>query len=166
MSLWQKPDSEPSTEKSFTRSPQAAPPASTGSGQRGAGTANIGQSVRIHGELSGNEDLTVNGRIQGKILLKDHNLTIGPNGHVTAEVHAKCVTVNGAVVGNITAGDKVEIATSGSVEGDISAPRVALADGSSFKGSIDMGSKASSSTGSGSSVGSRDVAMAASAAKS
>jgi len=103
---------------------------------------NIGQSVQIKGELTGNEDLTIDGLVDGKILLKDHNLTIGANGRITAEVHAKTVVVLGTVHGNITADDKVELAPSGSVEGDIRAPRVAIADGARFKGSIDMESGA------------------------
>jgi cytoskeletal protein CcmA (bactofilin family) len=102
---------------------------------------NIGQSVQIKGELTGNEDLTIEGMVDGKILVKDHNLTIGTNGKITAEVHAKTVVVVGQVMGNITADDKVEIAPSGSVEGDIRAPRVAISDGARFKGSIDMEKK-------------------------
>jgi len=104
---------------------------------------NIGQSVQIKGELTGNEDLTIEGMVDGKILVKDHNLTIGTNGKITAEVHAKTVVVVGQVMGNITADDKIEIAPSGSVEGDLRAPRVAIADGARFKGSIDMERKGS-----------------------
>ena len=99
---------------------------------------NLGQSVQFKGELTGNEDLTIEGMVDGKIMVKDHGLTIGPNGRVTAEVHAKTVAVEGQIVGNITADDKVEISPSGSVEGDIRAPRVAIADGARFKGSVDM----------------------------
>ena len=102
---------------------------------------NIGQSIQIKGELSGNEDLTVEGKVEGKIVLKDHNLTIGAKGRITAEIQAKTVMVVGEVVGNITADDKVEIAATGSMKGDIVAPRVALADGARFKGSIDMDRK-------------------------
>jgi len=102
---------------------------------------NIGQSIQIKGELTGNEDLTIEGKVDGKIVLKDHNLTIGANGRITAEVHAKTVLVVGEVTGNITADDKVEIAPTGSMKGDIIAPRVVLADGSRFKGSIDMDRK-------------------------
>jgi len=99
---------------------------------------NIGQSIQIKGELTGNEDLTIEGKVDGKIILKDHNLTIGANGRITAEIHAKTVVVVGEVVGNITADDKVEVAPTGSMKGDISSPRVVLADGARFKGSIDM----------------------------
>ncbi len=102
---------------------------------------NIGQSVQIKGELSGNEDLTIDGKVDGKIILKDHHLVIGANGRITAEIHAKSVEVIGQVMGNVTADDRVRIAESGSVEGDIRAPRVAIADGARFKGSIDMEGK-------------------------
>jgi cytoskeletal protein CcmA (bactofilin family) len=105
---------------------------------------NIGQSIHIKGELSGNEDLTIEGKVEGKILLKDHHLTIGANGKITAEIQAKTVMVLGEVTGNITADDKVEVATSGTMRGDIVAPRVVLADGAKFKGAIDMDRKASS----------------------
>jgi cytoskeletal protein CcmA (bactofilin family) len=104
---------------------------------------NIGQSVQIKGELTGNEDLTIDGRVDGKIIVKDHNLTIGANGRISAEVHAKTVIIVGQISGNITADDKVEIAPTGSVEGDIRAPRVAISDGARFKGSVDMERKAS-----------------------
>jgi len=102
---------------------------------------NIGQSIQIKGELTGNEDLTIEGKVDGKIFLKDHNLTVGSNGKITADVHAKNVTVVGEVVGNITADDKVEVAETGSMKGDVVAPRVVLADGARFKGSIDMEAK-------------------------
>ena len=99
---------------------------------------NIGQSVQIKGELTGNEDLTIDGMVDGKIVVKDHNLTIGANGRINAEVHGKTVVIVGQVVGNITADDKVEIAPTGSVQGDIRAPRVAISDGARFRGAIDM----------------------------
>jgi cytoskeletal protein CcmA (bactofilin family) len=104
---------------------------------------NIGQSVEIRGTLTGNEDLTIEGMVDGKILVKDHSLTIGANGRITAEVHAKTVIVVGQIVGNITADDKVEIAPTGSVQGDIRSPRVSIQDGAKFKGSIDMDRKSS-----------------------
>jgi cytoskeletal protein CcmA (bactofilin family) len=111
---------------------------------------NIGQSIHIKGELTGNEDLTIEGKVEGKVFLKDHNLTVGANGKIVAEVQAKTVMILGEVTGNITADDKVEVAATGTMRGDIQAPRVVLADGGKFKGSIDMdkkpGSSASTST--------------------
>jgi len=99
---------------------------------------NIGQSIHIKGELTGNEDLTIEGKVEGKVFLKDHNLTVGANGKIVAEVQAKTVMVLGEVTGNITADDKVEVAATGTMRGDIQAPRVVLADGAKFKGAIDM----------------------------
>jgi cytoskeletal protein CcmA (bactofilin family) len=102
---------------------------------------NIGESIQIKGEVAGNEDLTIDGKVEGKIMLKDHNLTIASNGRITSDIHAKNVTVIGEVVGNITADHKVEVAETGSVKGDIVSPRVLLADGARFRGSIDMEGK-------------------------
>jgi cytoskeletal protein CcmA (bactofilin family) len=103
--------------------------------------ASIGKSIVINGELSGSEDLTIEGRVDGKIELRDHVLTVGPNGRIKAQVSAKAVVVLGQVTGNLTATEKVDIKENGSVEGDIIAPRVAIADGSHFRGSIDMQKK-------------------------
>jgi cytoskeletal protein CcmA (bactofilin family) len=100
--------------------------------------ASIGKSIVVKGELSGGEDLTIEGTVEGKIELRDHVLTVGENGHIKAEVSAKSIVVFGHVVGNLTATEKVDIKEKGSVEGDITAPRVAIDDGSNFKGSVDM----------------------------
>jgi cytoskeletal protein CcmA (bactofilin family) len=106
--------------------------------QTGRDVVNIGKSVVIKGELNGSEDLTIEGQVEGKIELKDHVLTIGPNGKIKAQVFAKALIVLGEVNGNVTATDKVEIKDGGSVDGDIIAPRVAIADGAHFRGSVDM----------------------------
>src|SRR5947199_1932313 len=103
--------------------------------------ASIGKSIVINGELSGSEDLTIEGRVDGKIELRDHVLTVGSNGKIKAQVSAKAIVVLGQVTGNLNATEKVDIKESGSVEGDIVAPRVAIADGSHFRGSIDMQKK-------------------------
>jgi cytoskeletal protein CcmA (bactofilin family) len=99
---------------------------------------NIGKSVVIKGELNGSEDLTIEGHVEGKIELKDHVLTIGPNGKIKAQVFAKSVIVLGEVNGNVTATEKVDIRDGGSVDGDIVSPRVAIAEGAHFRGSVDM----------------------------
>ncbi len=106
---------------------------------------NIGKSVVIKGELNGSEDLTVEGHVEGKIELKDHALTIGPNGKIKAQVFAKSVIVLGEVHGNVTATEKVDIRDGGSVDGDIVSPRVAIAEGAHFRGSVDMQRKAAPS---------------------
>jgi len=101
-------------------------------------TVNIGKSVVIKGELSGSEDLTIEGQVEGKIELRQNVLTIGPNGKIKAQVFAKSVVILGEVTGNVTATEKVDIRDNGSVDGDIAAPRVAIAEGAHFRGSIDM----------------------------
>ena len=101
-------------------------------------TVNIGKSVVIKGELSGSEDLTIEGQVDGKIELRQNVLTIGPNGKIKAQVFAKSVVILGEVIGNVTASEKVDIRDNGSVDGDIAAPRVAIAEGAHFRGSIDM----------------------------
>ena len=127
--------------------PAAAPSAPAGSAptvsepqraQLGRDMVNIGKSVVIKGELSGSEDLTIEGHVEGRIDLKGNVLTIGPNGKIKAEVFAKSVVVLGEVTGNVTASEKVDIRDNGSVDGDIASPRVAIAEGAHFRGSVDM----------------------------
>ncbi len=101
-------------------------------------TAIIGQSIFIKGELTGNEDLTIEGKVEGKIELKDHHLIIGHGGNIKADLNARTITIIGEVHGNVTAKEKVELKEAGKLKGDIHSPRVAIADGAFFKGSIDM----------------------------
>jgi cytoskeletal protein CcmA (bactofilin family) len=108
-------------------------------GAQARDVVNIGKSVVIKGELNGSEDLTIEGHVEGKIELRDHVLTIGPNGKIKAEVFAKAVIVLGEVAGNVSATEKVDIRDRGSVDGDIVSPRVAIAEGAHFRGSVDMG---------------------------
>ncbi len=102
------------------------------------GPVNIGKSVVIKGELTGSEDLTIEGHVEGKIELRQNVLTIGPNGRIKAQVFAKSVIILGEVTGNVTASEKVDLRDNGSIDGDIAAPRVAIAEGAHFRGSIDM----------------------------
>jgi cytoskeletal protein CcmA (bactofilin family) len=104
---------------------------------RGA-VAHIGKSVLVRGELSGSEDLYIDGQVEGTIELREHNLTVGPNGRVDANVNAKEVILLGTVKGNIRAAERVEIRKSGSLVGDLVAARVIIEDGAYFKGSIDI----------------------------
>ena len=116
----------------------AAPQANELRAQLGRDMVNIGKSVVIKGELSGSEDLTIEGHVEGRIDLRQNVLTIGPNGKIKAEVFAKAVVVLGEVTGNVTASEKVDIRDNGSVDGDIASPRVAIAEGAHFRGSVDM----------------------------
>src|SRR3970040_2187723 len=96
-----------------------APAVSEPRAQLGRDMVNIGKSVVIKGELSGSEDLTIEGQVDGKIELRDNVLTIGPNARIKAQVFAKSVIVLGKVTGNVAASEKVDIREHGSVEGDI-----------------------------------------------
>ena len=100
--------------------------------------AHIGKSVLVKGELSGSEDLYIDGQVEGTIELREHNLTVGPNGRVDANINAKEVILLGTVKGNIRAAERVEIRKSGSLIGDLVAARVTIEDGAYFKGSIDI----------------------------
>lgn len=98
----------------------------------------IGKTIVIRGELTGEEDLVIEGRVEGKISLEGHHLTVGETGNIAAEVLAKTVSIIGRMEGNLHAKEKAEISASGSLSGDIRAPRVIIADGAKFKGSVDM----------------------------
>ena len=98
----------------------------------------MGRSVVLRGDLSGGEDLLVEGQLEGTIKLEDHCLTVGQNGRVTAEIHARQVVILGSVQGNITAGEKIEIRKSGHVVGDLVSAGIAIEEGAYFKGSIDI----------------------------
>ena len=101
--------------------------------------ANIGKSISIKGDLTGNEDLVVEGKVEGKIDLPSNQLTIGANGTARAEVTAKSVVVVGRVSGNIVATERIEIQATGIVEGDVSAPRLIVAEGAVVNGAVSMG---------------------------
>lgn len=103
--------------------------------------ANIGKSISLKGDLSGNEDLTIEGHVEGRVDLPNNLLTIGANGSVNAEVHAKTVVVVGKVTGNVSAAERIEIQATGLVNGDVSAPRLVVAEGAVVNGSIEMGVK-------------------------
>ena len=125
----------PAAPVSAVSAPTKEPQAQVGIGRD---NVNIGKSVVIKGELSGSEDLAIEGHVEGRIDLKDNVLTIGANGKIKAEVFAKAVVVLGEVTGNVTASEKVDIRDNGSVDGDISSPRVAIAEGAHFRGAVDM----------------------------
>ncbi len=98
----------------------------------------IGPSITIKGTIQGAENLVIEGRVEGSVDLPDNDLTVGESGQVSADLNAKVVNVQGQVDGDITGKEKVVVAKSGRVRGNIVAPRVTLEDGAKFKGSIDM----------------------------
>lgn len=101
--------------------------------------AMIGKSIVIKGELSGNEDLTIEGTVEGKISLTDNSVIVGADGRVTANVFARTITITGKVEGDVTATERIEITASGSVKGNLRAPRLVITDGAFFQGSVEMG---------------------------
>jgi cytoskeletal protein CcmA (bactofilin family) len=99
---------------------------------------NMGQSIAIKGELSGAEDLTLEGQVEGKINLPENVLTIGTSARINAEVIAKSIVVLGQLVGNVTVKEKFELRAGGSMQGNLKAPRIAMADGAIFGGKVEM----------------------------
>jgi len=97
----------------------------------------VGKSVVFTGKLSSSEDMTIDGRVEGSIELRDHTLMIGPDADIRADIVAKTAIIYGAVTGKITARDKVDIRETGSVDGDIIAPRLAISDGAVLRGRVD-----------------------------
>jgi len=107
--------------------------------------ATIGKSLVIKGEVSGSESLYIDGRVEGSINLSGNRVTVGRNGVVAANINAREIVVLGKVRGNLTASDRVDIRSDGSLTGDVVAARISIEDGAFFKGGIDIrkaGSKA------------------------
>lgn len=98
----------------------------------------IGKSLSLKGEITGQEDLYIDGEVEGKITLEGHRLTVGPNGTVRAEVTAAFVTVLGRLQGNVRAADRIEIRKTGSLEGDLITARIVIEEDAMFRGSIDI----------------------------
>ena len=98
----------------------------------------IGRTVVAQGQIASAEDLQIDGKFDGSISVADHILTVGPEGHVKAEIRARQVVIQGSVEGDVTAREKIEIRRSGHVEGDLVAGSIAIEEGASFKGSIDI----------------------------
>ena len=115
----------------------SSPPTST-EPVKARNTAMIGPNIKIKGTITGDEDLLIQGKVEGTIELGEHEVSIGQNAEVTANIHAKAVKIDGEVAGDINGSEKVVITKSGNVRGNIIAPRVTLEDGAIFKGSIDM----------------------------
>jgi cytoskeletal protein CcmA (bactofilin family) len=99
--------------------------------------AHIGKSVVVKGELSGSEDLYLDGEVEGSVELRDHHLTIGPHGKVRASVNARDVVVHGELNGNVHGTERVELRKSAVLTGDIVTQRIVIEDGAFFKGSVD-----------------------------
>ncbi|MBI3697738.1 MAG: polymer-forming cytoskeletal protein, partial [Acidobacteria bacterium] len=143
--MWGKPESSIPTPAPPAKAPEAGisrtpvPPLPDGSW--------IGQTLLFKAQISGDEDLYVDGEFEGSIELRGHNVTVGPNGKVNASVVARNVDVHGSLRGNVQAAQKVEIRSTGSLLGDLTTAGVTIEDGAYFKGSIDIVRAASGTAG-------------------
>lgn len=138
------PPAEPTPSPSYTPTASAPPrpsepvrsePSHSGHSSE---VATIGKSVVVKGELSGSEDLIVDGEVEGSITLRGQSLTVGPNGRVRANIEARNVIIHGRVDGNIHASDRVDLRKSATLSGDIATARISIEDGAFFKGGIDI----------------------------
>jgi len=139
--MFDKPKKEadkPAAPKAAATTPSSKPAPAGNSGQ----TTTIGASVKLNGELNGDEDLLIQGQVEGNIYLKEHNLTIGEQGTIKANAFARTITVRGTLTGDLNGVEKVTITSTGKVRGNIVSPKVILEEGATFKGSIDMDAKA------------------------
>jgi cytoskeletal protein CcmA (bactofilin family) len=138
MALWKTTGGPEREETPVVQPPIVAPRKEEARATEGATMANIGKSISIKGEVTGDEDLVVEGRVEGRIELKTGQVTIGPNGDVKAEVAAKQIVVIGRVAGNLHATERVEIRETGRVDGDLVAPRLTIQEGAQVNGAITM----------------------------
>ncbi len=138
MALWKATNGPEREETPVAQPPGVALRKDEARATEGATMANIGKSISIKGEVTGDEDLVVEGRVDGRIELKNHQVTIGPNGDVKAEIAAKQIVVIGRVAGNVIATERVEIRETGRVDGDLVAPRLLIQEGAQVNGAITM----------------------------
>lgn len=141
--MWKK-DEEQSTQPT-TQRPSTERSRTGGSG---GGRATIGPSISIEGDVTGSEDLLIEGEVRGSVHLDEHAVAVGGKGRVNADIEGRVITVEGRVEGNLTAQEQIVLRGSAHVQGDITAPRVVLEDGANFRGLVDMGpsSKPTTST--------------------
>ncbi len=104
----------------------------------GQSLAQIGKSLKLKGEITGNEDLYIDGEVEGTVELKGNSLTVGPNGNVHADVSARSITILGRLQGNVKVGERTEIRKTGSFGGELLTAQIVIEDGAVFRGSIDI----------------------------
>lgn len=144
--MWSKQQPAVTEPPGFSPSPAPSTPASLfnqpSSGKFSSvparGGARLGASIQIKGEVTGTEDLQIDGIVEGPIRLKGHELTVGPAAQLTSEIHAGDVVAFGKIMGNVHARGRVDIKKDGSITGDISSARISIEDGAYFKGRIEI----------------------------
>jgi len=135
--------------KNEPEQPSMSPPVTNVRPQPVREQAIIGSSLVVKGDVSGDEDLVIQGNVEGKVVLRNNSITVGKNGQVKADLYGKTISVEGTVHGNLFGDDKIIVRQSGTVHGNLQAPRVTLEDGAKFKGAIDMESRPESKSSSG-----------------
>ena len=134
-----KPETtEPPEQQSTVRPLSSTPTPEVSTGRSSAGQSRVGKSLRFKGTLSGLEDLYVDSEVEGTIDLQDKSLTVGPDGSVNANIKARHVTVLGKVTGSVVCLERIRICKSGSLEGDVRAPRIIIEDGAVFRGNVEV----------------------------
>jgi len=152
--MWKKEDAKPQNVPEPAATPAPAPvapiastfatpksnaPLASGAPAAARSGASISQGIRIKGEVTGSEDLYVDGHVEGKLNLSNGVLTIGPNGVVKADVDAREVFVSGRVDGNIVGHDKIQLRSTGQVSGEVRTERLAIDEGASLRGKVEAG---------------------------
>ena len=139
--MWSKQQTQvepPATGHAPSATPFGMPSSSRSSSPTARTSARLGSSLQIKGHITGTEDLQIDGKVEGSITLRGHQLTVGSAAQLNSEIHAGEVIVYGKVVGNVHARDRVDVKTDGSVVGDISTARISIEDGAHFKGRIEI----------------------------
>jgi cytoskeletal protein CcmA (bactofilin family) len=138
--MWSKPSQAeaPAQAPKSPVVPFTPPAASVPSITPTRSAARLGSSLQIKGHIIGTEDLQIDGKVDGPISLKGHELTVGPSAQLTSEVHARDIVVFGKVTGNVFAKDRVDIKRDGCIVGDIASSRISIEDGAQFKGRIEI----------------------------
>src|ERR1700728_4128694 len=144
--LPQQPRTTAPTSTSFSGEAKPMAPIVSSYPASSSGGARLGASLHVKGEITGNEDLAIDGSVEGLVQLEDRKLTIGASAKLTADVIAREVVVYGNVKGNLRARDRIEIKKDGSVVGDLTTARIMIEDGAYFKGSIEIDKAGDSST--------------------
>jgi cytoskeletal protein CcmA (bactofilin family) len=148
--MWKKEDAKPqgisesspdsaNSSKPSNAAPASTPPSSSALPVSSRAAACISQGIRIKGEVTGSEDLFVDGLVDGKLNLANGSLTIGPNGTVKADVYAREVIVRGKIEGKVTGRDKVQVWSTGQITGEVQTERLAIEEGALLKGKVEAG---------------------------
>jgi cytoskeletal protein CcmA (bactofilin family) len=138
--MWKKNESD---------QPEMTPPVTSVRPQPVREQAIIGSSLVVKGDVSGDEDLLIQGNVEGKVVLRNNSITVGKNGQVKADLFGKTISIEGTVHGNLFGDERIVIRQSGTVHGNLQAPRVTLEEGAKFKGAIDMEGRAEAKSSSG-----------------